>query len=316
MIMKLQANNLTLRQLRAFMAVARNRSFVAAAKELFISASALSETIRLLEEDVGVRLLDRTTRSVERTAAGEEFFDDVAKLLDGLDITAKRMSDLGSAKRGLVRVTGVASILSRLTAPCIAQLMAANAGIAFEIVEDGTANVVSTVLDGTADIGICAMPANAPVGLHVSQLMHDRYGVVARKDHEIFKIKQLGPNSVEAWSYLSIPFGGELAQRLDSAISARIRLNNFGALIPLLEAGAGVSILPYLAAEWTMTPMLAFKPFDDAVYTRKVSLIRRQSRSLSPAAQLLWDAMVNSAGNLLQRGIARPNKHLIAVKAR
>lgn len=301
MIMQIKSNNLSLRQLRSFMAVAQNRSFVAAAKALFISQSALSGTIRQLEEDVGIRLLDRTTRSVELTAAGEEFHADVADLLARLDVTVKRMSDLGSARRGLVRVTGVASVLSMLTAPCIARLMAVNSGIAFEIVEDGTSNVISAVLAGTADFAIGAMPESVPDGLRTTPLLQDRYVVMASKDHEIFKLRQLSPEAVRAFTYLSIPFGGGLTEDLDASLDPRVRVNNFGALIPLLEAGAGVSILPYLAAEREKTPQLAFKAFSDPRYVRRVSLVRRQARSLSPAAQLLWDEMIACAPRLLSR---------------
>jgi len=306
-------NSLSLRQLRAFVAVARNGSFVSAAKELFVSPPALSETIRQLEEQVGVRLLDRTTRRVERTRAGEEFYADTTRLLGELEVSVRRMRDLGSASRGHVRVTGVASVLSRLTGPCIASLMKSNPGITFEVVEDGTANILSAVLDGTVDIGIGALPPESPSGLHVTPLMKDRYGVVARKGHEVFGAKRLTLASIGRWPYLSIPFGGEIARSLDGSLSPKVRVNNFAALIPMLDAGAGISILPYLAAELTMTPQLAFRALDDTSYTRKVSLIRRQARSLSPAAQLLWDAMVQSAPSFLTLGTPKANRHLLEV---
>jgi len=295
------------------MAVARNRSFVAAAKELFISPSALSETIRQLEEDLGVRLLDRTTRSVEPTAAGEEFYADIAGVLESLDVCVTRMGDLGSARLGRVRVTGVASVLGRLTGPCIAQLLEAKPGISFDVAEDGTENIMSAVLAGTADIGVGAIPANPPLGLHVLPLMKDRYVLVGRKDHEAFKLKRLTLRSVEAWTYASIPFGGEMAKRFDQSLKPTVKVNNFSALIPVLAAGACVSILPYLAAESTMTEQLALRAFENPAYTRSVSLIRREGRTLSPAAQLLWDLMVNSAARLLTLRTAPANRHLVQV---
>lgn len=309
--MRLFPNNLTLRQLRAYMAVVRNRSFVAAAKELFITPSALSETIRQLEDAVGVRLLDRTTRSVDTTAAGEEFFADMARTLEALELAVRRMSDFGSAHRGLVRVTGISSVLTRLTVPCVAQLTLSNPGIAFDIVEDGTSKIRSAVLEGSADIGIGVLSGAASDGLHVVPLVSDRFGIVAMKGHAAFKQKNLTVSSLAAWNYIGVPLSGELAQLLESSVIPRVRLNNLGMVLPLLVGTAGVSVFPYLGATRILTKQLAFKAFNSPAYVRHISLIRRQRRSLSPAAQLLWDLMAQSAATLLFAGSEPTNAGMV-----
>lgn len=299
-IMRLSPNNISLRQLRAFSAVARHRSFVAASKDLFITASALSETIRQLEEHVGVKLLDRTTRSVELTAPGEEFLHDVGQLLNQFDLALRRIDELGSAEKGLVRITGVASVHAHLTAPCVGMLMEKNPGIEFEISEDGTAAIVPSVLEGNHDIGVGVMPEGPLTGLHVVPLFSDRYGVIARRGHEALTMPSLTVDAIAAWNYISVPLGGELVGSLEAAqVKPRVRLNGFASMIPLLENGLGVSILPSLSARRVATPALAFRPFDQPRYFREVSMIRRKSRSLSPAAQLLWDDMLRSAPELL-----------------
>ncbi|WP_374221227.1 LysR family transcriptional regulator [Variovorax sp. E3] len=313
MIMRPATNNLTLRHLRAFMAVARNRSFVAAAKELFVSPSALSETIRQVEEDLDIRLLDRTTRSVEPTAAGEEFYADIAAVLESLDACVARMGNLRSARLGRVRITGVASVMSKLAAPCIAQLLGTNPGISFEVAADGTENIMSTVLAGTADIGFGVVPAHVPAGLHVLPLLKDRYVLLARKDHEAHQLKRVTLKSVEGWTYAAISFGEETARSFDQSLHPTIQVDNFAALVPLLDAGACVTVLPYLAAESTMTEKLALRAIEAPAYTRSVSLIRRESRSLSPAAQLLWDLMVSAAPKLVTRGTPPAGRHLVQV---
>lgn len=198
-----------------------------------------------------------------------------------------------------MRVTGVASILARLTAPCVAKIAHHNPGIAFEIVEDGTSNILSSVLEGSADIGVGVVPEDVPAGLHAQRLVTDRYGIVAKKGHPALSLPRLTVRSLEGWDCIGVPLGGEPAHMLENSISPRIQLNNFGALVPLLEAGAGFSILPFLGAERILSRNLAFKAFIRPVYVRHVYAVRKQSRSLSPAAKLLWDAMTDRAPVLL-----------------
>jgi DNA-binding transcriptional LysR family regulator len=77
--------NLTLRQIRAFVLVARSGSFTGAAKSMHLTQSALSQLIRELETSLNTRLVDRTTRSVSLTAPGNEFLASAQRILDDLE---------------------------------------------------------------------------------------------------------------------------------------------------------------------------------------------------------------------------------------
>src|SRR5688500_14385824 len=93
--------------LAAFLAVARERSFVHAAAQLGVSASALSHTIRKLEERLGVRLLTRTTRSVAPTAAGERLAARVGPHLEEVEAELAALSELRDRPAGTIRITAV-----------------------------------------------------------------------------------------------------------------------------------------------------------------------------------------------------------------
>src|SRR3954454_12659545 len=94
----------TLRQLRAFVAVAESGSFTAAAGQLSLTQSALSVLVRELEADVGVRLFDRHTRGVLLSEAGREFQPRVRSVLAELHDAVTGLAELGARKKGIVRL--------------------------------------------------------------------------------------------------------------------------------------------------------------------------------------------------------------------
>lgn len=96
--------NLTLRQLRAFAAVAETGSFTAAAQQLHLTQSALSVLVRELEREMGVQLLDRNTRRVQLSEAGREFLPSVHRLLGDLSSAVAGVTDLRDKKKGLLRL--------------------------------------------------------------------------------------------------------------------------------------------------------------------------------------------------------------------
>src|SRR5581483_11278121 len=94
--------NIGLRQLRAFLAVAKHGSFRRAAEEVAVSQSAVSFAVQQLESELGLRLLDRTTRQVRMTAVGESLAASGSRLIGELDTVLKELKDAGRRRRGRV----------------------------------------------------------------------------------------------------------------------------------------------------------------------------------------------------------------------
>jgi DNA-binding transcriptional LysR family regulator len=101
--------NVGLRQLRAFLAVAKCGSFGRAAEEVAVSQSAISFAVQRLENELGLRLLDRTTRQVRVTAVGETLAASATRLLTELDPVLRELKDTGQQRRGRV-VIGLRSV--------------------------------------------------------------------------------------------------------------------------------------------------------------------------------------------------------------
>src|SRR5438128_7706108 len=137
--------------LQAFVAVARERSFTKAAARLGVSQSALSHTMRALEERLGVRLLTRTTRSVAPTEAGERLLDRIGPHFEGIEAELAALSELRAKPAGTVRITALDHAAETVLWPAVERLLPEYPDIVVEISVD---NALTDIVEGRFDAGI------------------------------------------------------------------------------------------------------------------------------------------------------------------
>lgn len=143
-----------LNDLVAFVAVARERSFTRAAAQLGVSQSALSHTLRALEERIGVRLLTRTTRSVVPTEAGDRLLATVGNHLDGIEAGLAELGELRDKPAGHFRITSTEYAAETLLWPAMETIANSYPDITLEIVIDvGLSNIVTERYDAGVRIG-------------------------------------------------------------------------------------------------------------------------------------------------------------------
>jgi DNA-binding transcriptional LysR family regulator len=141
-------------ELTAFVAVAEQRSFSKAAVQLGMAASTLSETIRSLEERLGVRLFNRTTRSVASTEAGERLLANLLPALDGVGRALDGVNAFRDKPSGTLRIATARSIANTLMAPVIAEFLARFPEITLEVsADDHIVDIVSARFDAGIRIG-------------------------------------------------------------------------------------------------------------------------------------------------------------------
>src|SRR5580704_14646400 len=130
--------------LLAFLAVAKVRSFTRAAARLGVSQSALSHTIRGLEERLGIRLLTRTTRRVEPTEAGERLLRTVGPRFDEIDAELAALSELRDKPAGTIRITAGEHAAYTILWPALAKLLPHHPDVKAEIIIDyGLTDIVA-----------------------------------------------------------------------------------------------------------------------------------------------------------------------------
>ena len=140
-----------LSDLAVFLAVADERSFTRAAGKLGTSQSALSHTIRRLEERLGVRLLTRTTRSVAPTEAGERLMETVRPAFHDIDARLAALGELRDRPSGTIRITSGENAAETILWPTVARLLQAHPDIKVEIAVDQS---LTDIVAGRFDAGV------------------------------------------------------------------------------------------------------------------------------------------------------------------
>ena len=144
----------SINDLLAFLAVAKERSFTRAAAQLGVSQSALSHTIRGLEERLGLRLLTRTTRSVATTEAGERLLRTVGPRLEEIDAELSALTELRDKPAGTVRITAGEHSAEAILWPALAKLLPRYPDIKVELTIDyGLTDIVAERYDAGVRLG-------------------------------------------------------------------------------------------------------------------------------------------------------------------
>jgi DNA-binding transcriptional LysR family regulator len=288
--------NATLRHLRCFATVAREGSFTQAAKRMFITQSSLTAAIQQLEQAVGLRLFDRTTRRVTLTREGVSFVPVAERLLNDFDVAVADVRAVAERQRGHVSIAAAPSVVALVLAPAIAGFSATYPNIRVAVSDGGAELVQQRVLASEADFGITSRWADDP-GLDFRPLICDRFGVVCRGDHALGRAKtRIAWKRLQGERYigLGVDTGIRIMLQSSPGLPAMLRTPHFevsstGSLYAMLDAGLGISVLPALAANLKPLNQLAFRELAEPALERTICVITRRGRALSPAAQSMLD---------------------------
>lgn len=281
--------NVTLRQLRAFVAVARAGSFTLAAENLFVTQSALSGLIRELEQSLGLRLIDRSTRRIHLSDVGRDLFPLVEKILNDLDGVVNEVVNLKSLKTGTVRVAAPQLMSCTLLPEVIAAFAAQHPGIRIRLVDSPVENVAARVLSGEVDLGIGPERDPNP-HIEATTLFELPFMAVTPAGHELARRASVRWSDLAGFPLISL--GGPFAERLAADLHAAARdftveakVSFMSTALSMVSAGMGITVcIPY-AASLVRLYSLVMRPLIDPVVTRRFFVLGRSDRSLSPAAQ-------------------------------
>lgn len=281
--------NVTLRQLRAFVAVARSGSFTLAAENLFVTQSALSGLVRELEQSLGLRLIDRSTRRIHLSDVGRDLFPLVEKILNDLDGVLNEVVNLKSLKTGTVRVAAPQLMCCTLLPEVIAAFAAQHPGIRIRLVDSPVENVAARVLSGEVDLGIGPERDPNP-HVEATTLFELPFMAVMPAGHELARRASVKWSDLAGFPLISLggPFAERLAADLHAAardLTVEAKVSFMSTALSMVSAGMGITVcIPY-AASLVRLYSLVMRPLIDPVVTRRFFVLGRSDRSLSPAAQ-------------------------------
>jgi DNA-binding transcriptional LysR family regulator len=244
-----QTKRISMRHLRAFVAVADYRSLTRASEALFVTQSALSLTIQHLEHDLGLAMFDRTTRRLDLTGAGHEFLPTARRLLRDFDGSISEMRALGKRERGKVGVAAVPSVMALLLSEASAAFIQSFPGIDLYLREDNSEGVQQRILSGDVDFGICS-PLEPDAQLALQPLFEDTYGVVTASDHPLAQcVGEISWDQLDGHRIIGFSADLGMQHQLSKTpdLSAQVRepryqVSNTATIATLLTRGAGVSV--------------------------------------------------------------------------
>lgn len=303
--------NYSLRQLRVFVTVAQAKSFSRAGEMIGLSQSAVSHSVKELEQQTGVRLLDRTTREVVLTEAGQQLAARLERLLDELSSTLRDVGRVGQQLSGTVRVAASQTISAHLIPHCIAQSNQLYPDIDFVLHDRPQQWVLESIRQGEVDFGIVIDPG--PVSdLECEVVLSEPFLLLCRNDNPLAGQASVTWQALEGAKLVLQDYASGSRPLIDAAlaqqqVNATIvqEIGHPATLFPMVEAGIGISVLPALALPLPQGSQLTVKRFTPTI-ERKLMLVRRKNRSLSGAAQALWEVVRMQAERLTQARMRDP----------
>jgi len=245
-----------LNDLSAFVAVAKTRSFTKAAAQLGVSQSALSQTIRGLEERLGVRLLTRTTRSVAPTEAGERLLRSLAPQFEEIDAAIAALSELRDKPAGSIRISTHEHPAKSVLWPALATLLPDYPDIRVEVVMDyGLTDIVAEGYD--AGIRVGEQVAQDMIAVRIGPDL--RMAVVGAPAYFATRKRPKVPQDLTAHGCINLrlpTYGGLYAwefekngRALKVRVEGQVVLNNTGLMLDAALAGFGLAYLPETQVE-------------------------------------------------------------------
>jgi DNA-binding transcriptional LysR family regulator len=303
--------NFDLADLLAFRAVAELNNFRRAAESVHISQPAFSRRIDKLEQALGVKLLDRTTRRVSLTAVGRDFARKTALWPDDLDATLLAVRGIAATRMGEVTIACVPSTVYYHVSQVIRRYREIYPKIRVKIHDAGANEVLDTVVRGEADFGLNFMGGQEP-DIEFKPLLEERFVAACRRDHPLARKRRVTWAELADHDFITVSKMSGNRLLIDQALAGALKrpaslyeANHVTTLLGLVEAGLGVAAVPSLAMPARDHPLLASVPLAEPVVTRRVGLIRRKGRSLSPAAQQLYTYFAEMKRAHKAAGVAR-----------
>lgn len=298
--------NYSLKQLRVFVAIARHGSFSRAGEAIGLTQSAVSHSVKELEAEVGVRLLDRTTREVVLTDAGLRLANRVERLLDELQTTLLDVRSFGEQRSGTVRVATSQTISAHLMPQCIAAGEREYPEIRIMLRDQAQQQVLHSVRNAEVDFGIVVDPVQA-VDLECEAVLHEPFLLLCRDDHPFAAQQAVHWSALNGCRLVLQDYASGSRPLIDSAlrqqgVEAQVvqEIGHPATLFPMVAEGIGISIFPALALPLPEGGRLRVRRLVPEI-NRALMLVRRKNRSLTPAAEAIWQVARQQAALLHQR---------------
>ena len=282
-----------LNQLRHFVAVVEQKGFHAAAQIIFRSQPAISLSIKDLESKLGGPLFEKHSNA-ELTALGRYFYPLAKELIQHYEKTLKDVLLLTRLQVGELSIAAVPSVAATFLPAVIQQFVAQYPNIRIQVQDNTAKRVQQKVLLGEVDLGLASV-WESDERLAFTKLISDPMGVVCRRDHALNRMDHLTWDQLAGHTLISNGTVHLLHNTGAEGVWAdsHLTIDNMTSLIAMVDAGIGVTALPYLAFPRT-NANLCFKTVGGPTVERCIGLLSLKRYTNSPAAQAMQKVILNT----------------------
>jgi DNA-binding transcriptional LysR family regulator len=294
--------------LQAFVAIVDTGTFHKAGEHLSLTQTAVSRRLQQLEAQLGVKLIDRTTRAWSLTPVGAAFLPKARQLVTDLEAAMLELRDVRRHRRGAVVIACVITAALHFLPDVLPRYARRYPGNRIKILDFPGPEVTDAVLQRRAEFGINVVSRPHPE-LETITVTHDPFVLMCRDDHALADKPKVRWRELQKHEVIALAHGTGSEAILSHAVT-RLKLELHGTLeaqhastaLGLVAAGAGVAVLPSMTRRKGTYPRVRLIPLVEPLVERELAVIKRRGASLSPAAEALYEMVLEAFRNVDSRG--------------
>ena len=284
--------NLSSRDVNAFLVLAKQRNFTQAAGMCYLSQPAFSALIRSLEQTVGLKLFDRSTRHVVLTREGERFLQSAERLASEFSACEKAMRDTAQLAQGRVSVALLPSLAAGWLPAVLKEFTARHPGIHLDIFDVLSEPCIAAVASGDADFALAAIRVDTP-DLKAEPFCSDGFYMVCPEGHSLASKAKLSLQELTPWPFIHLARHSSVRQYLDAAFFPQtmrtlVEVEQLATVMGLVQSGLGITVVPALSLFHFDKPGLVARPMNLPGMDRQIYMVRKRERGLSLVASALY----------------------------
>ncbi len=284
-----------LQQLRYMTALSQELNFVRAAKKSHVTQPTLSQQIKKLEDELGARLFERSSKQVRLTAAGEKFLPAAVAVLSALEKGIQDLRDDSAEILGEIRVSAIPTLGPYVLPEIITQLRRKAPKLKLQIYEETTSVLIDSLKSGKTDLGILALPVDGE-GIASKVTVREAFYLAVSKKHALAGRADVSAKDLRGEDLLILQeghcFGAQALefckrQRTDERVV--FQGSSLTSVLQLAAAGEGITLVPDLVRTSAVPAGLKFLPFKKPTPSRELGLVWRMTAPLTRAHRCVME---------------------------
>lgn len=283
--------NITIKQIRAFIAVAQTNSFVEACELIHLSQPALSITIKNLEETVGGKLFARSTRHLILTPEGKKFFPTAKRLLSEWDGALDDLNNSFLLNKGSFSIAAMPSFASSILPVHLLEFSEKYPAINIKVHDVIAEDTLDMVRNEKAELAITFDPGEQE-DLNFEALFTDNFVVALPQNHRLLKLSSICWQDIAQYAFIALQRPSSIRELIDTtmtndqiALNVVFEANQLATVGQMVATGLGISAMPSICIKQLHSLGVECRPLISPSISRQVGIVSKRRSPLSSAAK-------------------------------